>query len=169
VSKLWNVNFDDTLVRNFLIKFFKETFDMNLYSNPKIRKIDLLSNDDQYLGVEGEHGKFVGNFWENDYYSTISNLGFKTLNVPIRKDKYWLDVVKDKPNLSATKNIFARTNKDFTQVLIIEPETFRNKNKVFKSKFQPNNSKEIEEWLCFKKEDVKTYNLIEGKFVLQPK
>lgn len=165
MGKLWKTDFNDTAVREFVIKFFKEHFNISLISNPVEKKIDLLF-ENNIDGVEVEHGKWKGDFWENNSYSMLSGLGFKTLNVPIRKEKYWLDIVKGKVNESATKNIFVRTNKDFTQVIIIRPETFRSPEKVYRSKFKPNNSKEIEDWLSFKKDDVETYNLIENKWVI---
>lgn len=165
MGKLWKTDFDDTVVREFVIKFFKDFFNINLISNPVERKIDLLF-ENNIDGVEVEHGKWKGDFWGNKTYSMLSGLGFKTLNVPIRKEKYWMDIVKGKVNESATKNIFVRTNKDFTQVIVIRPETFRNPEKIYRSKFQPNNSREIEDWLSFKKEDVETYNLVEDKWVL---
>lgn len=165
MGKLWKTDYDDTAVREFVIKFFKEYFNISLISNPVEKKIDLLF-ENNIDGVEVEHGKWNGDFWENKTYSLLSGLGFKTLNVPIRKEKYWLDVVKGKINESATKNIFVRTNKDFTQVIVIRPETFRNPEKVYRSKFQPNNSREMEDWLSFKKDDVETYNFIENNWVL---
>jgi len=165
MGKLWKTDYDDTAVREFVIKFFKEYFNVSLISNPVEKKIDLLF-ENNIDGVEVEHGKWNGDFWENNTYSLLSGLGFKTLNVPIRKEKYWLDVVKGKINESATKNIFVRTNKDFSQVIVIRPETFRNSEKVYRSKFQPNNSREMEDWLSFKKDDVETYNFIENNWVL---
>lgn len=175
MGKLWFTNFDDTPVREFGIEFFQKVYNIKLISNQEKYGIDLLYGDEfnniirELGGVELEHGKWSGNYWESETYSTLSNLGFKTLNVPIRKEKYWLNEVKGQPNPYATKNIFFRSNKDFTQVIIIRPETFRDPNKVYKTKFQPNNSKELEEWLCFKEEDVETYNLVDGKWILNKK
>jgi hypothetical protein len=167
MGKLWNSNFDDTLVRNEVIKFAKDVLGLKLISNEAIYKIDLLSIDDPELGVEVEHGKWNGNFWENDSYCRISNLEFSTLNMPIRKHKYWLEIVKDKPNPSHSKNIFVRSNKDFTQFIVVRPETVKDPDKLLKTRFQPNNSKEVEDWLSFRRENVETYNLIEGKFKIE--
>lgn len=170
MPKLRKTSFDDSLVRNAVIKFFKENFNISLIHNPKHNKIDLLEINDSEFGVEVEHGKWVGNFWENDSYSYISGQKFRTVNIPGRKEKYWQDyVVKRKKtifNPSSKKNLFVRTNKDFTQFIIIRPETISNPKKMIRTKFQPNNSNEVENWLSFKKRSVETYNLKNGKFIL---
>jgi hypothetical protein len=75
--------------------------------------------------------------------------------------------VKDKPNPSHSKNIFVRSNKDFTQFIVVRPETVKDPDKLLKTRFQPNNSKEMEDWLSFRRENVETYNLIEGKFKIE--
>jgi len=160
--------FNDTLIRNEVIKFFKQRFRINLKHNDVHNKIDLVGINDPILGVEVEHGKWVGNFWENDNYSLISEQSFRTANIPIRKEKYWLDEYvyynKLRSNPSSTKNIFVRSNADFTQFLVIRPETVRNPKKLVRSKFKPSNSNEVEEWLSFKKNDVETYNVKNGKY-----
>ena len=83
-------------------------------------------------------------------------------------EKYWLDEYvyynKLRSNPSSTKNIFVRSNADFTQFLVIRPETVRNPKKLVRSKFKPSNSNEVEEWLSFKKNDVETYNVKNGKY-----
>lgn len=170
MRRLKNTSYDDTVVREFVIGFFRVNFGINLKSNEKIKKIDLLSVDEENFGVEVEHGKWEGDFWKNDIYSLISQVGYRTANIPDRKEKYWKDEIKYygkiKKNHSATKNIFVRTNKDFSQILIIRPETIRNNDKLIRTKFQPKNSNEIENWLSFRREDVETYNLVEGGYVL---
>lgn len=170
MRRLKNTSYDDNLVREFVVSFCRNKFGLNLKSNEKIKKIDLLGIDDPQLGVEVEHGKWEGNFWKNDTYSLISGLRYRTANIPARKEKYWKDEIKYygkiKKNHSATKNIFIRTNKDFSQILIIRPETIRDSNKLIRTKFQPRNSNEVEDWLSFRKKDVETYNLINGDYVL---
>ena len=167
---LKGTSFDDTLVRNAVILFFKQNFNIELISNTEDKKIDLLELNDPNFGVEVEHGKWSGDFWKNDNYSLISGLNFRTINIPARKEKYWLEYYKrykkEVHNPSFMKNIFVRTNKDFTQYIVIRSEVIRNKEKLHRTSFQPNNSNEIENWLSFRKEDVETYNLIEGKFIL---
>ena len=136
--------FNYTLIRNEVIKFFKQRFRINLKHNDVHNKIDLVGMNDPILGVEVEHVKWVGNFWENDNYSLISEQSFRTANITIRKEKYWLDEYvyynKLRSNPSSTKNIFVRSNADFTQFLVIRPETVRNPKKLVRSKFKPSNS-----------------------------
>ena len=160
--------FNDTLIRNEVIKFFKQRFRINLKHNDIHNKIDLVGINDTMLGVEVEHGKWSGNFWENDNYSLISEQSFRTANIPIRKEKYWLDEYtyynKVRVNPSSHKNIFVRSNVDFTQFLIIRPETVRNSKKLVRTKFKPSNSNEVEEWLSFRESDVETYNVKNGKY-----
>jgi hypothetical protein len=170
MPKLRGTSFNDTLVRNAVIKFFKEKFDITLISNKQEKKIDLLEINDSEFGVEVEHGKWSGNFWENDSYSLISGQKFRTVNIPARKEKYWMEYVtkykKTKYNPSWKKNLFVRTNKDFTQFILIRPETISNSKKLLRTQFQPNNSNEIENWLSFKKQHVETYNLVKGVYIL---
>lgn len=168
---LKNTSFDDTLVRKAVIKFFEQNFNILLRETPQeMRIIDLTGVTENNLGVEVERGGWTNCFWQNEKYSTISKLGFKTVNIPIRKEKYWLDEYyfygKLKQNPSSKENIFVRTNKDFTQIIVIRPETIRDPKKMIKTEFKPNNSDELEEWLCFRREHVETYNLINDVWFL---
>lgn len=163
--------FNDTLVRNAVIDFFKRKFKIDLIHNPINNKIDLVCVNDDELGVEVEHGKWVGNFWNNENYSYISEQKFQTINIPARKEKYWLNEYtsynKIRQNPSAEKNIFVRSNADFSQFIVIRPETVRDNKKLVRTKFKPNNTNEVEDWLSFRKEHVETYNLRNGKFIKQ--
>jgi hypothetical protein len=169
--KLKGTSYDDNLVRDFVVEFCDNMWGVKLIKNEELYKIDLLGVEDPTLGVEVEHGKWEGNFWENDTYSLISEQSFRTINIPARKEKYWQEEYfqnrKTRHNLSHDKNIFIRTNKDFTQVIVIRPETIKNPKKLVRTKFQPKNSNEIENWLSFRKSDVETYDLINGEFRLQ--
>jgi len=172
MAKLRGTSFDDTLVRNAVIEFFKKRFNVELKSNEVEKKIDLLGINDNLLGVEVEHGKWNGNFWNVDSYSlNLTGLDYRTINIPLRKEKYWKDVNlyrgKEIINPSSKKNIFVRTNKDFTQLIVIRPETVRDSNKLIRTRFQPNNSNEIEDWISFRNEHVETYDLLNGEYVLQ--
>jgi hypothetical protein len=172
MAKLRGASFDDTLVRNAVIEFFKKRFNVKLKSNEVEKKIDLLGVEDELLGVEVEHGKWNGNFWDVDSYSlNLTGLNYRTINIPIRKEKYWKDVNlyygKEITNPSSKKNIFVRTNKDFTQFIVIRPETIRDSKKLIRTSFQPNNSNEIEDWISFRNEHVETYDLLYGEYVLQ--
>jgi hypothetical protein len=168
---LRGTSFNDGPVRKAVTEFFQKKFNILLNETPtNLRLIDLTGVTETKLGVEVEGGGFVGNFWENDSYSLISGLGFRTLNIPIRKEKHWqkkpIRYRKERHNPSYNKNIFVRTNKDFTQIMVIRAKTIRNPKKVFRTKFKPNNSDEVEEWLSFRREDVETYNLVDGKWIL---
>lgn len=172
MAKLRGTSFDDTLVRNASIEFFKKRFNTKLKSNDELYKIDLLGIDDSLLGVEVEHGKWNGNFWDVDSYSLdLTGLNYRTINIPSRKEKYWKDnnlyFKKDVVNPSSKKNIFVRTNKYFTQFIVIRPETVRDSKKLIRTSFQPNNSNEVEDWLSFRNEHVETYDLLNGEYVKQ--
>lgn len=172
MAKLRGASFDDTLVRNAVIEFFKKRFNIELKSNEVEKKIDLLGVNDNLLGVEVEHGKWNGNFWDVDSYSlNLTGLDYRTINIPARKEKYWKDINpyynKQVDNPSSEKNIFVRTNKDFTQFIVIRPETIRDSKKLIRTSFQPNNSNEVEDWLSFRNENVETYDLLNGEYILQ--
>jgi len=163
--------FNDTLIRNAVIEFFKVKFKIQLKHNDVHNRIDLVGVKNPLLGVEVEHGKWVGNFWDNENYSLISEEKFQTANIPGRKEKYWLDEYysynKLRSNLSSKKNIFVRSNSDFTQFIIIRPEVIRDPQKLVRTNFRPRNSNEIEMWLSFRKEHVETYDLKNGKYTKQ--
>ena len=163
--------FNDTLIRNAVIDFFKQRFRINLKHNDIHNRIDLVGVNDPLLGVEVEHGKWNGNFWENDVYSLISEQKYRTVNIPARKEKYWKDEFlyykKLVENKSSTKNIFVRSNVDFTQFILIRPHVVRDSKKLIRSRFKPSNTNEVEDWLSFKKEDVETYDLKNGRYYKQ--
>lgn len=161
-------SFDDTEVRNFAKIFIKEVFNILFESHPNSKAIDLICVDDDSFGVELERGGWIGDFWENEY-SLISGYDFRTVNIPIRKVKYWYDKVGDTIIPNKNKHWFIRTNRDFTQVILIKPTTIKNKDKILFTEFKPNNSEEIEKWMSFKKEHVQTYNLKKNKWTLQRK
>lgn len=164
-------NFNDNPVRHAVINFFKSKFGVILNETPQEMKvIDLTGATETLLGVEVEGGGWSGDFWSNNSYCMISGHDFKTINIPIRKSKYWMEKYrrynKDIVNPSHDKNLFVRSNKDFTQMILIRPETIKDTNKLVVSKFQPNNSNEVEEWMSFRREHVETYNLIENNWII---
>jgi hypothetical protein len=168
MSKLKKTDYDDTLVRNFMIEMFYKTFGLKFISNPNIYKIDLIGEDDPDLGSELEHGKWSGDYWKDSTYCEKTKLGYPTLNIPYRKWAHWSQLDEHgRINNRYLKNIFARTNKDFTQVIIVRSEVIRDRNKLKSTKFKPSNSNILEDWMCFKKEDVETYDLINKIFVLR--
>ena len=163
--------YNDVLIRDAVIEFFQQRFKIKLKHNDLHKKIDLVGINDPTLGVEVEHGKWSGNFWDNDVYSLISEQSFRTINIPARKEKYWKDRFlyynKMVENESATKNIFVRSNIDFTQFIVVRPETVRNSKKLVRTQFKPSNSNEVEDWLSFRREDVETYDLKNGRYYKQ--
>ena len=163
--------YNDVLIRDAVIEFFQQRFKIKLKHNDLHNKIDLVGINDPTLGVEVEHGKWSGNFWDNDVYSLISEQSFRTINIPARKEKYWKDRFlyynKMVENESATKNIFVRSNIDFTQFIVVRPETVRNSKKLVRTQFKPSNSNEVEDWLSFRREDVETYDLKNGRYYKQ--
>jgi hypothetical protein len=172
-KKLSNANYDDTDVRKHVIKFSREYLGVSVKQNPKQRKIDLIGrkkNPD--VGIEVEKGGWKGDFWDCPAYCDLPQLGFSTVNIPIRKEKYWKEYNmfyrKLRYNPGWNKNIFVRTNSDFSQVIVIRPEVITDSEKMIYTTFQANNCDEPEDWMSFRREDVETYNLIEGKYVLEP-
>lgn len=157
-------NYDDKISREFTKNIFYELYKWTL-KDGKYKQIDLTKEDDELVGVEVEHGHWKGDFWKCDEYSLISGLSFRTINIPIRKEKYWLNIVNGKENPSSKFNIFFRTNDDFSQFIIIRPEVIRDQSKVIRSRFKPNNNDEEEDWMSFRKEDVETYNIINGEII----
>lgn len=160
-------NFDDTLVREFGIKFTKEQFGLLFENHPNKTAIDLINPEDYNNGVEMEGGGWEGDFWTNEKYTKISKLDFGTINIPIRKTKYWYDKINEVFLPNKKKNMFIRTNKDFTQAIVIKPTTIKNRDKILWTEFQPNNSTEVEKWMSFRQEHVDTYNLVNGKWKKQ--
>ena len=74
---------------------------------------------------------------------------------------------KLKENVSSTKNIFVRSNIDFTQFIVIRPNVIRDSDKLVRSHFKPSNSNEVEGWLSFRQEHVETYDLKNGRYIKQ--
>lgn len=166
-------SYDDTETREKIIIFAKEVLGLNVKSNEKSKEIDLIGIDDPEFGIEVERGGWFGDFWENKVYSTISNLGFPTVNLPQRKEKYWSEYFtryrKEVYNPGHNKNLFIRTNKDYTQIIVIYPDVI--KNKFIRSQFIPGRitTGKVENWLSFREEDVDTYNLEENRYILKEK
>lgn len=166
------INYDDSVVREQVIKFYDDVFNIRLnQTNPSSKLIDLTGYTSYYFGVEVEHGKWVGDFWTNQMYSMISGLGFPTINIPMRKEKYWKPTYHFYNRLinnhQFDKNVFVRTNKDFTQFIVVRPEVILDEKKNIKSEFIPKNSNIPERFMSFREEHVETYNFIENRFILK--
>ena len=160
---------DDTPVREFGIQFTKDKFGYDFISHPIKNKIDLINPDDETFGAEMEGGGWEGNFWDNEKYHGISNIGKATINIPIRKVKYWYNKTDNGLSPNKNKHLFIRTNKDFTQAIVIKPKTIKDENKIIWTKFMPSNSREVESWMSFRRKDVETYNLKNGKWIKERK
>ena len=173
MGRLINAKKDDTLVRNFAINLFKEFWGIDMVGTPQEKNlIDLKESHEGKFGCELEHGQFTGSHWENEHYSMLSGLGFPTVNAPIRKEKHFLPEYYFYGKLVDNResyliNQFLRTNKDFTQFILIESDVFRDPSKRIYCKFKAGNSWEVEDWMSFRREHVKTYNLIDGKWTLE--
>lgn len=166
-------SYDDTESREKIIIFAKEVLGLNVKSNEIEKEIDLIGVDDPDFGIEVEKGGWVGDFWKNKVYSLISNLGYPTVNIPQRKEKYWKEYYPIKKkiihNPGWNKNLFIRTNSDFSQIIVIYPEIIQ--TKAVRSEFTPGRitTGKLEKWLSFREEDVNTYNLIENTYILKNK
>lgn len=172
-SFLKKTDYNDILVREAVIKIVKEAFNIDAFSNTDDKYgIDLLVVNGNGMGIEVEQGGWKGNYWGDSNYSNKTNLGFQTLNIPLRKDHFWMEYYLDEKDVTRhtpgyLTNLFIRTNTDFTQFILVRPETIFDRKKVHRNRFLASNSTQIENWLSYKKEDVETYNLIEGIWTLQ--
>ena len=162
----YNINYEDELVRAFGLKFMKY-FGCDFIEHPNDKEIDIISTNSEYFGVELELGGWYGDYWENNYYPFISNLGFATVNMQIRKQKYWFDKINNKfvPNYKV--NFYIRTNRELTQAIVIGPKVIKNKENIIFHSFKVGNSPKIEDWMCFRRENVLTYDLKDGNWILQ--
>lgn len=165
---MFNGSYDDTEVREFSKKFLKEVFNLDLKDHPNSKAIDLIDENDNSFGVELEKGGWMGNLWEHKY-SFMSGQEFRTINIPYRKLKYWYTNFNNNLEPNTHNNWFIRTNKNFTQVILIKPNTIKDPNKIIFTNFKPNNSDEIEKFMSFKMEHVETYNLKKNKWTKQRK
>jgi hypothetical protein len=167
------IGYDDNPVKTAVIKITKDAFGWELMVNPKEKKIDLIHINEPDRGVEVERGGWTGDYWSQDPISFNGNtLPFPTLNMPYRKEHFFhldLEWLNDYGNIKTShtpsfeKNIFIRTNTNFTQFILVKSEIVREKMtrgcfKVYRG------TGEKEHWLCFKREDVDTYNLINGSW-----
>jgi len=156
-------SYDDTEVREFSKKFLKEVFNFSLIDHPNNKAIDLIMENNNAFGVELERGGWYGDLWKNRY-SLISGYEFRTINIPIRKLKYWYNITNDNILPNKLENWFIRTNKNFTQVILIKPDTIKDSNKIIFTEIRPGNTNQIEKFMSFKMEHVETYNLKKNKW-----
>jgi len=165
---MFNGNYDDTEVRNFGKIFLKEVFNLDLIDHPNNKAIDLIDKNNNQFGVELEKGGWCGDLWKNKY-SFMSGKEYRTINIPYRKLKYWYTNFNNNLEPNNHENWFIRTNKDFTQVILIKSDTIKDPNKIIFTEFTPNNSDIFEKFMSFKMEHVETYNLKKNKWTKQRK
>jgi len=165
---MFNGNYNDTEVREFGKMFLKKVFNLDLIDHPNNKAIDLIDKNNNRFGVELEKGGWSGDLWEHKY-SLMSGQEYRTINIPYRKLKYWYTNFNNNLEPNNHENWFIRTNKDFTQVILIKPNTIKDPNKIIFTEFTPNNSEIFEKFMSFKMEYVETYNLKKNKWTKQRK
>jgi len=172
---LKNESFDDNDVKNKILEISKDLlgFETKINNEDDGKGIDLVAVHDELIGIEVERGGFVHDLWEDKQYGWLSGFEHPTVNIPDRKIKYWMEYYDFFQNGNITynpsydKNIFVRTNFFFTQFIVIRPETIRDSNKAIYKRFKASNNSKEEGWLTFRKNYVETYNIIDGKIVLE--
>lgn len=167
--------YNDTYVKEQMIVILKDLYGWDLYINPDDYGVDLLSKDGTF-GVELEHGGWNDKFFEDKFYPYMcKSLTYPHVNMPARKEKwykskYWVNlepdrnkkpIFKEKENPTYKNNIFIRTNRQLTQMIIIWPDTVFSGN-FERTKIFTNNSQKLEPFFSFKREDVEVVNLING-------
>jgi hypothetical protein len=173
--------YNDTYVKEQMVIILKQILDWDLYINPDDYGVDLLSKDGTF-GVELEHGGWNDDFWLDKYYPYKSKeLNYPHVNMPSRKKKWYKEYYNvnlepdrnkkpiwgKKHNPTFENNVFIRTNKQLTQMIIIWPDT------VFTNSFEDkmiyaNNSGKVEPFMCFKRENVETRDLVNNDWVIKP-
>ena len=173
--------YNDLYVKEKMVVILKELFGWDLYINPDEFGVDLLSTDGTF-GVELEHGGWNDDFWLDKYYPYKSKeLDYAHVNMPGRKKKWYKEyypvnlepdrnkkpIWHQKHNPTFENNIFIRTNKQLTQMIIIKPETVF--NKLYEDKMiYASNSGKVEPFMCFKRKDVETRDLVNNDWIIKP-
>lgn len=170
------VNYKDKFLRETAIPILEKIFNYKLISNPNEKGIDLLHTD-RKGGIELEAGKWSGHYLrQNPINFNQFTLEHITFNAPQRKEKYF----RPKSNLFTKEgkpythyepnymfNSFARFNRDFTQFWYIDAEMFLKENALIRGRWKTNTvtTGDIEDWLCFLRDNVVIYNLKNGDWV----
>lgn len=139
--------------------------------------IDMKFVNDPEKGVELEHGGWdTDDFWSHEYCNLFfDQLGHSTVNAPYRKNKYltedflWRKDKNDKwekfPNLAKKEETpIVRTNKSLNNIIIIPASAILEGKFVVKERFVKNSGK-VEKFMCFKREDVLSYKIVDGKLI----
>lgn len=182
------VNYKDLPLREAVAHFAKQVYGYNLISNTNNEyEIDLISADGNCPNFECERSNVkptkdnpTADHWKSKGFSEFlrnatPNVLYKTINYEERKDHFWIggDHFFENGGYRYTEtnhltNMFVRTNYIFTQFIVICPKTILDPSKCYKAAKQPYNIHrgKIEHWRGYRRQDVDTYNLINGIFVL---
>ena len=174
---LANESYDDKKVKDVIISHSLELFGFNVCLNTLS---DLIACHDPSIRIEVERGGPVYGHWGDGYYDTLSGHGVPTVNMPDRKEYYWMEYYRrwnkeraffmDKDvvyNPSYIKNIFCRSDFFFNQFIIVEADVIIDASKTLRKRYKVKNNGVPENWLSWKKEHVKTYNLIDDHIILE--
>lgn len=174
------VNYKDKKLRETAIPILNEVFGYELISNSNRYGIDLLHTN-RKGGVELEWGQWKGHYLNqtNENFNKYT-LPFPTFNIPFRKEKYFREIshlisknnnpyVYQEPDYMF--NSFARFNSDFTQFWYLDAEMFLKEGALIRGRWKTDTvtTGDIEDWLCFVRENVDIYNLKDGKWVKEDK
>ena len=139
--------------------------------------IDMKFVNDPEKGVELEHGGWDSeDFWTDPYCDLFfDELGESSVNLPYRKFKYPTEDFlwrKDKNNkwekfanlAKKEETIFCRTNQKLTNFILIPAKLILEGKFVVKERFVKNSGR-VEKFMCFKREDVLSYKIVDGKLI----
>ena len=184
----WAEPYNDIKMRNGMIDAFIQIYgeeyvfgSKHIVKGIEVDGIDLVLKSNPIYGIEGERNGWNGDFWEHIGKRNVFKLKYSdydfdfewdeyyifTLNAPARKGHYWnLNYLTDKHpfwdgefDKGWDGNKFARINFEFDQLCVIEPDVFLDpKKRIFVPDRPVSNSKVPEDWFCFPKPYVKTYN-----------
>jgi hypothetical protein len=168
---------EDEEHRKKVIDALKIVKGWDLISNPYEYMIDLtFVNHDMYVGIEIEEAQVDGDYvsqrgYSNFLYNGTPQILDKTLNYPPRKGHYWINGKHYYKygryagqywytETDAEKNIFLRTNKDVTQIMIGYPHIILDKEKILHSSKKAYNITTgfIEDWTAIPLQYVEIYN-----------
>ena len=183
--KLKNESYDDREVKNEIIKVSEKLLGFQVKRNDindieAEYGIDLISVNDPTLGVEVERGGPVYGHWDDDWFNNIFKFPFKTLNMPDRKEHFWVEKYRrhdkygnyiDKEevdnSVGCLKNIFVRTDWFFNQYNVVFASVIRDPEQTFRKRGKVSNNTIPEGWLLFPRISVVVFNKINGEIVLE--
>jgi len=170
-------SYNDYPIKQHTVDTAMEVLGFEVEFHPHPKGPDLRAKHDHSIVIEVERAWVIGNYWKSEYHKYLSNLGYATVNMPHRKEKYYLKYYnfygeridnRDKYN----KVIFIRWNWDGSQANIIYANVVL-EGKWERSLFIPKNNQDDaadnkgpEKWLCFAKEVTVVKNeQLNGKYI----